>query len=200
MKIFKVNFLLAPATKKNGTKAIVCRFGYGKDTQDVYTSIACIPSDFDNTTKRIKNNVLANSWNDILDNVKVDLTKIDASAILNGIKNADSKYIKSIYLGTNCKEYGIIALWNDKLDTVKSVVASGRNTVGSINAERTQKRRLERYLTSILLIADILISKIDVEFCQKFYDFLRSIVQDEPAKRKIQNVTRLILGLLPRFS
>ena len=182
MKVFKVNFVLAPKAKKNGTKSVLCRFGYGKDVEDVYLPISCLPSAFCTVTKRIINHVLANTWNDILDNIKVELTKIDASAILSGIKNVDSKYIKSIYLGTDRKEYGIIALWNAKLETAKSVVASGRNTVGSINAERTQKRRLERFLTSSLSILDILISKIDVEFCQNFYDYLRSIVGTDPAR------------------
>ncbi len=182
MKVFKVNFLQASKTKANGTKLVMCRFGYGNDVQDLNTSISCLPSEWNSATQKVINHASSTDYNNIIDSLKVDLVKIDASAILSGIKNVDSKYIKSIHLGTDRKEYGIITLWNGKLDTVKSVVASGRNTVGSINAERTQKRRLERYLTGSLSIVDILISKIDVEFCQKFYDFLRSIVQDEPAR------------------
>ena len=61
MKIFKVNFLLATTTKKNGTKSVICRFGYGKDVKEVGTGIFCLPSEWDTNTQQVANKANAKS-------------------------------------------------------------------------------------------------------------------------------------------
>lgn len=181
MKIFKVDFYHTGKPKANGTKSIICRFGYGKDTQDVGTGIFCVADDWNKDTQTVVNNANSDLYNKKIAILRGKLNEIEMGANFAKKGKVDATLIKSVYEGKDRPNFGIIGLWEQSITVKRNVLAKTRNTFESLRNDTVKKKRLVRFLAT-LDKKEILISDIDVKFCIDFGNFLNSIISLEPAR------------------
>ena len=181
MKVFKVKFLLATTTKKNGTKSVLCRISYDKnDWKEVGTGIFCLPSEWDKDNEKVVSNPNAKSYNLTLVVMRGKFNEIHLGANFAYKGKVDATLIKSTYLGKDRPNFGIVGLWTQSIEVKRNVLAKNRNTIDSLRNDTVKKKRLVRFLKTINK-TEILISDIDAKFCKDFGDFLHSIISTDVA-------------------
>ncbi len=174
MKVFKVNFILAPKAKKNGTKSVICRFGYGKDVKEVSTGIFCLPSEWDTNTQQMVTTTVGRTNNSKLAIIKARLLTVDISAQTEQKATITAELIKSMFEGKSNTNYSILALWDLRITNNQNVNEQERKTVGSFAGDVKKKNRLKRFLWETMKVNDLMITAIDVKFCNDYLNFLNA--------------------------